>query len=393
MESTIKNTQLFIQELKNRTLFYQTIDNKQEIAINSIYCGFDATAPSLQIGNLICLATLRLCAEYNIKTIALLGGATTKVGGDPTDKTQTRKKIENQAIEENLQIIEQQIKNLVPQAKLVNNAKWLEKLNFVDFLENIARYIPVGALLKLQMFANRLENNNPLNLQELLYPIMQGYDFLWLYENENCNAQLGGSDQWCNLLTGIDLIKQKHNDAKATALTIPLLTNAAGAKLGKSENGAIFINPNLCSPYDFWQYWRNIDDVMIKPCLKKLTLVPIEEIEAIKDINQAKVLLANEVTKWVHGQENAQNAEQKAKAIFVEGNIESAQTKNVKSNKLSEIIVEVSENTTNSQAKTLIEQGAIKVNNQTIFEKTYIVNTNEFILHIGKKKIYKIKIE
>lgn len=389
----MNDTQLLIKELKNRTLFYQTIDNKEEIEIKKIYCGFDATAPSLQIGNLMCLATLRLCSQYNIETIALLGGATTKVGGDPTDKSQARKKIENTALDENLNIIEQQIKHLVPKATFVNNANWLGKLNFVEFIEEIARYIPVGSLLKLEMFAKRLENNDALNMQELLYPIMQGYDFLWLYENENCNAQLGGADQWCNILTGANLIKRKHHEAKVTSITIPLLTTPDGKKLGKTENGAIFINPNMCTPYDFWQYWRNIDDAMAKACLKKFTLIPVEEINEISDINVAKILLANEITKWVHGEEAAYNAQANAKAIFIEKSLDHAQEKIVNTNKLSEIIVAVSGAQTNSQAKTLIEQAAVKINNETMLEKNYILETREFVLQIGKKKIYKIKIE
>lgn len=391
--TTQTKTQQLMDEIKARGLLHQTTDHANVIEIKKIYCGFDATALSLQVGNLLTLSYLRLVDKHNIGTIAILGGATTRVGGDPSQKTETRKKLENAQILDNLSIIEKQIKSLVPNAKVLNNAQWLDKLQFVDFLETIACYVPVGALIKLETFANRLKNNEPFNMQELLYPLMQGYDFLWLYENEGCNAELGGSDQWCNILPGIDLIKKKHENAQVIGLTIPLLTKPDGTKMGKSVSGAIYLNPNMCSSYDFWQFWRNIDDSMVHSCMKKFTLMDTNEIDAITDINQAKIILANDVTTWVHGSQAASDAQAHAKTVFVERNLKAVQAQKVSGNKLVEIMVELGAAETNSQAKTLIEQSAVKVNDEVINDKGYLFSTGIATLSVGKKKFYKIRVE
>lgn len=388
----MSKTKNFIKIIKERELFYQTTDLNQEIEITGLYCGFDATAKSLQIGNLLCLSFLRLAQENDIPTIALLGGATTKVGGDPTDKHETRKKIENDTADEFLSGIQKQIKKLLPNSDMVNNADWLNKLTFTDFLEHVARYMPVSTLLKLEMFANRLENHDPLNLQELLYPLMQGYDFLWLSNHKNCNAQIGGSDQWCNILTGANLIS-KIEKKLAVGITIPLLTTPDGQKMGKSVNGAIYLDKDLCPIFNFWQFWRNIDDRMVKSCLKKFTLIDVAQIDSINNINEAKELLANEITAWVHSPEDAKKAASDAKTIFVERNLDELKLITTHNNKLAEIMVELNAASTNSQAKTLIEQGAVKIDDQVIKQKNHAITHNkEFILAVGKKKFFKIKV-
>lgn len=389
MNNTSSDSQKLIEEIKARQLFYQTTDGKEVTPITGVYCGFDATAISLQIGNLLCISLLRLFDNHNVPTIALLGGATTRAG-DPVGKMETRKKLANAQIDENLNGIKAQLKRLIPNAKILNNASWLDELKFTHFLELVAHHTPVSALLKLETFATRLKNNDPLNMQELLYPLMQGYDFLWLYEHENCNAEFGGADQWCNVLAGVDLIKKKHEDAKAVGLTIPLLTTPDGKKMGKSVSGAIYLDENLCSPYDFWQFWRNIDDSLAKPCLKKFTLIDIEEIDTLNDINQAKIMLANDITTWIHGSDAARNAETQAKSVFVERNLENLQAIEVVGNKLVEIMVQVKACETNSQAKTLIEQNAVKIDDIAITEKTHAIKPGEHSLSVGKKKFYKI---
>jgi len=389
MNNPSNSNQKLIEEIKARQLFYQTTDGKETTAITGVYCGFDATAISLQIGNLLCISLLRLFDKHNVPTIALLGGATTRAG-DPVGKMETRKKLANTQIYENLNGIKAQLKQLLPNAKILNNASWLDELKFTHFLELVAHHTPVSALLKLETFANRLKNNDSLNMQELLYPLMQGYDFLWLYEHENCNAEFGGADQWCNILAGVDLIKKKHEEAKAVGFTIPLLTTPDGKKMGKSVKGAIYLDKNLCSPYDFWQFWRNIDDSLAKPCLKKFTLIDVEEIDAITDINQAKIMLANDITTWIHGKEAADNAETQAKSLFIERNLENLQAVEAIGNKLVEIMIQVKSCETNSQAKTLIEQNAVKIDDIIINEKTHAIKPGEHSLSVGKKKFYKI---
>lgn len=396
-------SQELIKELSARELLYQITNNDANQVIKKAYCGFDATAISLQVGNLLCLSFMRLLHKHNIPTISILGGATTQIG-DPTGKNETRKKIDNEVILKNISNIQAQIAKLLPQTKFLNNATWLNNLSFTQFLEEIAKYIPVGSLLKLEMFANRLANHDPLNMQELLYPLMQGYDFLWLYENEDCNAEIGGADQWCNILCGVDLIKKKHliewhaNENHINAkmqpvgLTIPLLVDKTGKKMGKTENGAVYLDPSVFSIFDFWQFWRNIDDSMAISCLKKFTLIELEEIEQIENINHAKIMLANDVTSWVHSPEDAQKAQMEAKTIFIEHNLDNLPLVAIHSNKLFEILIEIKAAETNNRAKTLIEQGAIKINDILITDRNYTLNENEAVISVGKKKFFKVQL-
>ena len=378
---------MFNEIFKNRELYYQS--TFEEDVDGAVYCGFDGTAKSLQIGNLLALSALRLASKSGKKIIALIGGATTEIG-DPSGKNETRKVLERTQIESNFENITKQIKKLIPEAEIVNNKDWISKLSFMDFLEKAAKYIPVGALIKLETFAKRLENNDPFNTQELLYPLVQGYDFLHLFEEKNCTMQLGGSDQWSNILTGADLIKRKHGSKKAKGLTFELLTNSQGVKLGKSVNGAIWIDPNECSIFDFWQYWRNISDDLLIPCLKKLTLVEIDELERfLENPNEGKILLANEITSWVHSHEDAKAAEKKAKSIFLENNLNEAIEIKAESDSILEFLVSTKTAKSNSEAKKLIEQGSIKVNQKTIEDKQYKIKAND-IVQIGKKKFFKV---
>jgi tyrosyl-tRNA synthetase len=379
----------FVNRLRERDMLYQEANIC--VVPKGVYCGFDATATSLQIGNLFPIALLRLASLHDVNTIALLGGATTQIG-DPTGKNETRKELQGGAIQSNLSGIEYQLKSLLPNATLVNNAQWLNELTFMQFLDNIARHVSVGSLLKLEMFEKRLQNNDPLKLKELMYPMMQAYDFLWLYENANCNMQCGGADQWCNILAGFDIIKAKHKNAEVAAFTATLLTNKNGEKLGKSLKGAIYLDSSLTSTYDFWQFWRNISDEHVIPCLKRLTLLPIEEIEkSMNDINHAKIILANDITTWVHGETAAKQAQTMAKNVFVEKNLNEAQTIECTSNKLTEIVAAATRYSL-SKARDLIEQGGIKINGEKIIDKNHVTTLQTFSLSVGKKHHFHIII-
>lgn len=383
-----------IEKLKERELVYQTTAQKNEQKITGCYIGFDATAESLQVGNLLAISFLRALDSFGVPTIAILGGATTKVGGDPTDKNEARKKIADDQIEKNIGYIRNQIKKLLPNAKILNNADWIADLSFAWFMENILRNISVAALTKLEMFANRLSNHEPLSVTEMLYPVMQGYDFLYLYENENCNMEAGGSDQWCNILSGVDMISKKHG-AEAIGVTIPLLTTADGKKMGKSVSGAVYLSDHMCSVFDFWQFWRNIDDSLVKPCLKKLTLIDLAKIDALcaDDINQAKIALANDITTWVHSEDEAKKAEADARLMFVDRRLDQLEECIVHVRRLIDIIVSVGAAETNGEAKRLIEQNAVRVDDMMIDDRAYIVEKREFVLSVGKKKFFKVLIQ
>lgn len=375
--------------LKNRDLFFQSHSNTE---IKCAYVGFDGTAISLQIGNLTGLAMLRLANLNNIKTIGLVGGATSLIG-DPEGKKTTRKKLEKEEVEKNIEGIKNQIQKLCPEAKIVNNIDWISNLTFLDFLTQVAPYYPLSALIKLKTFADRLENNDPLSVQELLYPLIQGYDFAHLYKTYGCNAQFGGHDQWCNLIAGLDLIKRKYAEENINIVTAPLLTNSAGQKMGKSVNGAVYINPNLCSVFDFWQFWRNIEDSMVKTCLLRFTLIEVQEINELieKDINEAKIKLANEVTTWVHSAVDAKNAQNQAKSIFIDKNTDNLETITFKDPKITEIVANLMK-ISNTEAKKLIKQNAVKIDDEIISSNFETQKTN-FVISIGKKQIFKIKID
>lgn len=379
-----------IDKFKERDLFYQA--SAQVAPTGKIYCGFDGTAKSLQAGNLMGLSALRAAKSTGVDIVVLLGGATTVVG-DPTGKNEARKMLQKDLILENLERIKNQVSRLLPGATIVNNADWLLDLSFMDFLNEISRFVSVGSLVKLEMFANRLANHDPLTVLEFMYPLMQGYDFLWLFENLNCSMQCGGSEQWCNILTGVDLIRKKHNH-EALALTFSLLTTSDGRKMGKSEKGAVWIDATLFSPYDFWQYWRNVPDDLVLKCLKKLTEVPLEKIVELEHFpNEAKILLANELTTWIHGVEESAAAQTLAKNIFIEKDNNSLSCIRVKSKRLADILQELQVVDSLKKAKSLIEQDAVLIDSNKITDKTFELSSGEFIISVGKKKIFKVFVE
>lgn len=378
--------------LSTRNLMKQISNSETEV--KTIYAGFDGTAESLQIGNLTPIAALRHLSKFGIKPIILLGGATSIVG-DPSGKNTTRKQLENNSISKNINCIKSQMKKLLPEATIVNNNDWLGHLSFLEFLDKAAQYTSVSSIVNLKTFAARLENHDPFTMKELLYPLMQGYDFLWLYENMKCDAQLGGQDQWCNLLTGINLIQKKYpNDTSVVAVTAPLLTDSSGQKMGKSLRGAIYLSEEKLSSYDFWSFWRNLDDSLVKTCLLRFSDFDIIEIDDFVkiNINDAKIKLADFMTTWVHSEEASKNAKIKAKTIFIEKKYEELNHTIVSSSKLSEIVSQL-KNISMKEAKILIKGGAVKINNETIKDISFIINLNKAFLLIGKKDAFKIIIK
>lgn len=378
-----------INILEKRNLLFQF---SKKSNFSTVYAGFDGTAISLQIGNLTPLTALRHLSNANVNIIVLLGGATSKIG-DPSGKTETRAQLAEDIVIDNIIKIEQQIRKLLPNAIIVNNYDWISKLDFMNFLDKVAHYVSVSKIINLKTFSERLEKHQPFTIKEMLYPLLQGYDFLHLFEQYNCNAQIGGQDQWCNLLTGTDLIKTKYPNAEPIAITCPLLVDSSGRKMGKSLNGAIYLSKELCSVYDFWHFWRNIDDQLVKTCLKRFTLLALEYIEEIcQDINKAKIVLANEITTWVHSKEEAIEAAKKAQEIFYNKNYDILNIIAFKANdKLFHIISKL-KNISNSEAKKLIENDAILIDDQKTNDTNKICSNGTYIIKIGKKSTFKIQI-
>ena len=317
----------FLKEFKDRGYFYQCTGedelsgllNKEQI---KGYIGFDCTAESLHVGSLLQIMCLRLLQKHGHRPIVLLGGGTTRIG-DPSGKDKTRKILTEKEIERNIKSIEKILKKFLnnndPKTKpiFVNNYSWLKGLNYISFLREIGKHFTINKMLTFESVKTRLDREQSLSYMEFNYMILQAYDFLELNKKKNCSLQIGGSDQWGNIVNGTELIK-RYSNKQAYGLTTPLITLASGAKMGKTETGAVWLDEKLLSSYDYWQFWRNIDDRDVIKFLKMFTDLNIEEIENIKneDINQLKIKLANETTSMLHGKKAAINSEQAAKEAF-----------------------------------------------------------------------------
>jgi tyrosyl-tRNA synthetase len=320
----------FLSEFKKRDYFNQctnseeleTLMNKNKI---KAYIGFDCTASSLHVGSLLQIMCLRMLQKYGHQPIVLLGGGTTRIG-DPSGKDETRKILSEKEIEKNIKNIEKVFKIYLktnnPKTKpiFVNNYKWLGKLNYIKFLRDIGKHFTINKMLSFDSVKLRLDREQSLSYMEFNYMILQAYDFLELNKSKNCVMQIGGSDQWGNIVNGVELIK-RHSSKQVFGLTTPLITLASGAKMGKTEKGAVWLDEKLLSSYDYWQFWRNTDDRDVLKFLKMFTDMELNKIEEIKDreINDLKVLLANEATSMLHGKKAAQKAEETAKKTFGKG--------------------------------------------------------------------------
>ena len=400
----------FLTEFKKREYFNQcTNSNELEKLMNQkkirAYIGFDCTAPSLHVGSLLQIMCLRLLQKHGHQPIVLLGGGTTRIG-DPSGKEETRKILSEKEIEKNIKNIEKIFKIFLktknPKTKpiFINNYKWLGKLNYIKFLREIGKHFTINKMLSFDSVKLRLEREQSLSYMEFNYMILQAYDFLELNKTKNCLMQIGGSDQWGNIVNGVELIK-RHSSKQVFGLTTPLITLSSGSKMGKTEKGAIWLDKKLLSSYDYWQFWRNTDDRDVLRFLKMFTDLNLQKIEEIKNknINQLKVILANEATAMLHGKAATQKAEQTAKNTFEKKSIgEDLPSINLKKeeviNGINIVDLVITSNLLNSKSEVrrMIKNKGIKVNNIPVENDQFNVSLNNFEkenflkLSHGKKK-------
>ncbi len=402
----------FLKEFKDRGYYYQCT-NESELSdlltkesVNA-YIGFDSTAPSLHVGSLLQIMCLRLLQKHGHRPIVLLGGGTTRIG-DPSGKEKTRKILSEKQIENNINNIKNVFKLFLktsnPRLKpiFVNNYKWLSKLNYINFLRDIGKHFTINKMLTFDSVKLRLDREQSLSYMEFNYMILQAYDFYELNKSNNCNLQIGGSDQWGNIVNGVELIKRESGN-QVYGLTTPLITLASGSKMGKTEQGAVWLDKKMLSPYDYWQFWRNTDDRDVLKFIKMFTDLPLSEIDALKEknINELKILLANNATEMLHGRKESEKSEKLAKNTFSENSTgENLPEIKVNSNILSKNIVDlifyVNKDISKSEIRRLINSDAIKIDNKNIRDEKYIINPSLFSdkgfikLSIGKKKHFKI---
>jgi len=405
----------FLSEFKQRDYFNQcTNSDELEQLMNKkkirAYIGFDCTASSLHVGSLLQIMCLRLLQRHGHQPIVLLGGGTTRIG-DPSGKEKTRKILSEKEIEKNIKNIEKVFKIYLktnnPKTKpiFVNNYKWLSKLNYIKFLREIGKHFTINKMLSFDSVKLRLEREQSLSYMEFNYMILQAYDFFELNKNKNCLMQIGGSDQWGNIVNGVELIK-RHSSKQVFGLTTPLITLSSGSKMGKTEKGAIWLDKKLLSSYDYWQFWRNTADRDVLKFIKMFTDLTLKKIEEIKNknINQLKILLANECTKMLHGNNEAKLAEETAKKTFEENSTGSSlPTITINQKKLSEkiniidlVVLSKLENS-KSEIRRLIKGNGVKINNQVVNDEKFSITkelfSESFIkLSIGKKRHIKVKL-
>jgi len=405
----------FLKEFKDRGFFYQCTgeDSLSKLLdkekING-YIGFDCTAESLHVGSLLQIMCLRLLQKHGHRPIVLLGGGTTRIG-DPSGKDKTRKILSEKEIEKNIKNVEKILKNFLnnkdPKTKpiFVNNYSWLKGLNYISFLRDIGKHFTINKMLSFDSVKTRLEREQSLSYMEFNYMILQAYDFLELNKKKNCSLQIGGSDQWGNIVNGVDLIK-RHSNKQAYGLTTPLITLASGVKMGKTEAGAVWLDKKFLPAYDYWQFWRNIDDTDVLKFIKIFTDLSIEEIEKIKNqnINQLKIVLANETTAMLHGEKEAKICQETAKETFLKNALgKSLPSFSVNKKQLDkkiniiDLLILSKLETSKSEIRRLIKGNGIKINNQTIADEKLIITKelfkDKFIkLSIGKKRHVKVAL-
>ena len=406
----------FLKEFKDRGFFYQCTNEEELSSLMDkerikAYIGFDCTAESLHVGSLLQIMCLRLLQKNGHRPIVLLGGGTTRIG-DPSGKDKTRKILSEEEIEKNIKNIKNTLKKFLdnnnPKTKpiFVNNYTWLKNLNYISFLRDIGKHFTINRMLTFDSVKLRLDREQSLSYMEFNYMILQAYDFLELSKKENCILQIGGSDQWGNIVNGVELIK-RYSNKQSYGLTTPLITLATGAKMGKSENGAIWLDEKFLSAYDYWQFWRNTDDRDVVKFLKNFTDMEIEDIKKIENnnINDLKIVLANETTSMLHGEDAAKNSEQAAKEAFSGNSLGSSlpsikiNSKNM-DNKLDiiDLIILSKLEKSKSEVRRLIKGNAVKINDKVISDEKLII-TNKFFnekylkLSIGKKRHLKIELD
>ena len=363
------------------------------------YIGFDPTADSLHVGHFMQLIAMHHMQQAGHKPIILIGGGTAMVG-DPSGRTDMRSMMTKETIRHNVECFKKQMSRFISfegenAAIVVDNGDWLLDLNYIDFLREIGAHFSVNTMLRAECFKQRLERG--LSFLEFNYMLMQGYDFLVLYRKYGCQLELGGDDQWSNILAGANLIRVKEQKP-AFAMTFTLLTTSDGKKMGKTAKGAVWLDENKTTPYEFYQYWRNIADDDVEKCMKLLTFLPLEEIEALcahrdERINKAKEVLAYELTKEVHGEEKANLAQSQAQAAFSGGSAELL-TKEVSDvTTVVDAMVAAGVAKSKGEARRLIEQGGVSVDETKVTDLNMPIPAKEFVLHKGKKVHLKIVVK
>ena len=406
----------FLKEFKDRGYFYQcTSENELSKLLNKEkikgYIGFDCTAESLHVGSLLQIMCLRLLQKHGNRPIVLLGGGTTRIG-DPSGKDKTRKILSESEIEKNTKNIERILKKYLdndnPKTKpiFVNNYSWLKELNYISFLREIGKHFTINKMLTFESVKTRLDREQSLSYMEFNYMILQAYDFLELNKKESCSLQIGGSDQWGNIVNGTELIK-RYSGKQAYGLTTPLITLASGAKMGKTESGAIWLDEKLLSSYNYWQFWRNVDDRDVIKFLKMFTDLDIREIERMKNnnINELKTKLANEATSMLHGKKAAKNSEQAAKEAF-SGNLLGSKLPSIKINfrdiekkiTIVDLVILSNLEKSKSEIRRLIYGNAIRLNDKIISDDKLIISdelfSNNYLkLSVGKKRHIKVVLD
>ncbi|MBX6427283.1 MAG: tyrosine--tRNA ligase [Variibacter sp.] len=403
----------FLQVLASRGFIHQVsepedLDRLAAAGPITAYIGFDCTAPSLHVGSLVQIMMLRWLQKTGHRPIVLMGGGTTRVG-DPSGKDESRRLLDEEAIERNLNGIRTIFEKFLEfgaggnPAVMVNNADWLNTLNYVDFLREVGRHFSVNRMLTFESVKLRLERHQELSFLEFNYMVLQAYDFVELYRRYGCVLQMGGSDQWGNIVNGIDLGRRMHN-AQLFALTSPLITTASGAKMGKTAAGAVWLNPDMVSPYEYWQFWRNTDDGDVARFLKLFTELPLDEIDRLaqlrgQEINEAKKILATEATAMVHGRAAAEAAAETARRTFEEGQfadelptLEIAREELEKGLGILTANVQVGFVSSTSEARRQIRGGGVRVNDRPVTDERMVLTTKDLTpegvikLSLGRKR-------
>ena len=406
------------EELTERGLIAQVTDEENvRRLVNegkaTFYIGFDPTADSLHVGHFMALCLMNRLQEAGNKPIALVGGGTGMIG-DPSGRSDMRSMMTNDIIDHNCECFKKQMSRFIKfgegssDAMMVNNADWLRDLNFMNFMREVGVHFNVNNMLRARAYENRMEREGGLTFFEMSYMLLQAYDFFKLYTDFGCNLEFGGDDQWSNMLAGTDLIRKKLGKDDSYAMTITLLTKSDGTKMGKTSGGAVWLDANKTTPYDFYQYWRNVDDSDVIKCIKMLTFLPLEEIRPMEaweggQLNEAKDILAYELTKLVHGEAEAEKAREASKALFAGG----ASSENIPALQLSDsdlgedgtvglldLIVKAGFANSKNEARQSVTQNGVTVNGEVVADPRTRYQkgdfSEEFILRKGKKKFIKV---
>ena len=404
------------EELKARGLLAQLTDEEEikELINNgkaTFYIGFDPTADSLHVGHFMALCLMKRLQMAGNRPIALIGGGTGMIG-DPSGRSDMRQMMTTETIQHNCDCFKEQMSKFIDfgegKALMVNNAEWLTELNYIEFIREVGPHFSVNNMLRAECYKQRMEKG--LSFLEFNYMIMQSYDFYELYQRYGCNMQFGGDDQWSNMLGGTELIRRKLGK-DAHAMTITLLLNSEGKKMGKTQSGAVWLDPDKTSPYEFYQYWRNVADADVLKCIRMLTFLPLEEIDAMdgwegSELNKAKEILAYELTKLVHGEEEAKKADEAAKAIFIGGGKSQnmptttyAKEELDAGKDLITLLVDTGLAKNRSEARRLIQQGGVSVNDEKVTDFSRVFTSADFdedaalVIKKGKKGYHQVKAE